>query len=474
MNDVPAAESLRERLAAIVGARHVLTAPDDVAPYCAELRGLFHGRTLAVVVPGSADEIAAILRLANETGTPVVPQAGNTGLVGAQVPDDSGCEIVLSVARLENIRDFDADGGTMVAEAGMILERVQEAASEAGLFFPLALGAQGSCRVGGNIATNAGGTGVLAYGNMRELVLGLEVVLPTGEVWHGLRRLKKDNAGYDLKQLFIGSEGTLGVITAAVLKLFPAPRGRAVAFAGLPDPQAVLALFRGARKAGGPALTGFEILSRTGLEFAVAHLPGARDPLAEPHTWYALIEVSSARSEADAQAMIEEALAAALEAGTITDATIAASLDQAAQFWRIRHGLSEVQGHEGGSIKHDVSVPVARIPEFLARAAEAVTKAVPGARPVPFGHMGDGNIHFNVSQPPGADKTEFLARWAEVNALVHAIVIEMGGSIAAEHGIGRLKRGLLADVRSPLELDLMRRMKRALDPNGILSPGRVL
>jgi FAD/FMN-containing dehydrogenase len=456
MNDIPTSESLRESLGRIVGARHVLTDPDDVAPYCVEPRELYRGATQAVVLPGSTEEVAAILRLANETATPVVPQAGNTGLVGAQVPDESGREIVLSVARLDRIRDLDADGGTMVAEAGVILERVQEAASEAGLFFPLSLGAQGSCQIGGNIATNAGGTGVLAYGNMRELVLGLEVVLPTGEIWHGLRRLKKDNAGYDLKQLFIGSEGTLGVITAAVLQLFPAPRGRAVAFAGLASPEAALALFRGARAAAGPALTGFEILSRTGLEFVTAHLPGVRDPLAEPHPWYALLEVSSARSEEDAQAMLEEALTAALEAGTIADAAIAASLDQAAQFWRIRHGLAEVQRHEGGSIKHDVSV------------------AVPGARPVPFGHMGDGNIHFNVSQPPGVDKAAFLARWEEVNAIVHGIVAEMGGSIAAEHGIGRLKRGLLAEVRRPLELDLMRRLKRALDPNDILNPGRVI
>ncbi|HEX2256841.1 MAG TPA: FAD-binding oxidoreductase [Afifellaceae bacterium] len=474
MNDIQVGEGLRDRLAAIVGASHVLTAPEDVAPYCVEQRELYRGRTPAVVLPGSTEEVAAILRLSTETGTPVVPQAGNTGLVGAQVPDESGREIVLSVARLDRIRDLDPDGGTMVAEAGVILEKVQEAAAGAGLFFPLALGAQGSCRVGGNIATNAGGTGVLAYGNMRELVLGLEVALPTGEVWHGLRRLKKDNAGYDLKQLFIGSEGTLGVITAAVLKLFAAPRGRAVAFAGLSDPDAALALFRGARAAAGPAVTGFEILSRTGLEFVVAHLPGARDPLAEPHPWYALVEISSARSEEDAQAMLEEALAAALGAGDIADAAIAASLEQAAQFWRIRHGLAEVQRFEGGSIKHDVSVPVARIPEFLARAGEAVRQAVPGARPVPFGHMGDGNIHFNVSQPRGADKAAFLARWVEVNAIVHAIVAEMGGSIAAEHGIGRLKRGLLADVRSPLELDLMRRLKRALDPNDILNPGRVI
>jgi FAD/FMN-containing dehydrogenase len=474
MNDKPQSAGLAERLAAIIGARHVLTEPHDLAPYCVEPRELYRGRTPAVVLPGSTDEVAAVMRLANETLTPVVLQAGNTGLVGAQVPDESGREIVLSVARLDRIRELDADGGTMVAEAGVILERAQEAAAAAGLLFPLSLGAQGSCRIGGNIATNAGGTGALAYGTMRELVLGLEVVLATGEVWHGLRRLKKDNAGYDLKQLFIGSEGTLGVITAAVLKLFAAPRGRAVAFAGMASPEAALALFRGARAAAGPALTGFELLSRTGLDFVLAHLPGARDPLAELHPWYALIEISSARSEEDAQAMMEEALAAALEAGAIADAALAASLDQAAQFWRIRHGLAEVQRFEGGSIKHDVSVPVALIPDFIARAEAAVTRAVPGARPVPFGHMGDGNIHFNVSQPPGADKAAFLACWEEVNAIVHAIVAEMGGSIAAEHGIGRLKRDLLTEVRSPLELDLMRRLKRAFDPNNILNPGRVI
>jgi FAD/FMN-containing dehydrogenase len=462
------------QLASIVGGKNVLTSDADTAPYRVEWRGYYHGRTPAVVKPGSAEEISAILKLANETGTPIVPQGGNTGLVGGQTPDESGREVVLSLERMEKIRAVDPDGGTITAEAGVVLERLQQAAEEAGMLFPLSLGAQGSCRIGGNISTNAGGTAVLAYGNTRSLVLGLEVVLPTGEIWNGLRSLVKDNSGYDLKHVFIGAEGTLGVITAAVLKLFPRPRGQAVAFAGVPSPAAALKLFRHAREAAGSGLTGFELLPRILIEFLCDYLPGARDPLASAYPWYVLMEVSSGRGDADAQELAERALAAALEDGSVVDATVAASLDQANLFWRMRHAASEIQKHGGASIKHDVSVPIERVPDFISRTIDAVSAAMPGIRPVPFGHLGDGNLHFNFSQPPAMDGKAFLARRAELHAITHGIVKEFGGSIAAEHGIGRYKRELLKGAKSELELEMMRKIKRAFDPNNILNPGRVV
>ena len=467
-------QSLLARLAEIVGPAHVLTAGDDKQPYLEEWRGYYHGRAPAVVRPSSAEEVSAILRLANETGTPVVPQGGNTGLVGGQIPDESGRELVVSLERLNRIRAIDAEGGTIIAEAGVVLQRLQEAASEAGMLFPLSLGAQGSCRIGGNISTNAGGTNVLAYGNTRSLVMGLEVVLPTGEIWNGLRGLLKDNTGYDLKQLLIGAEGTLGIVTAAVLKLYPKPRGQSVALAGLRDPQDALKLLRLARERGAGALTGFELMAEIVIRMAVDHLPGARDPLVSRHPWYVLLEFSSGRSEADAQELAENVLGEALSAGIVADAAIATSIEQAKSFWRMRHGISEVQKHEGASIKHDVSVPVQRVPEFLQRAMIGVEAAMPGIRPVPFGHMGDGNIHFNASQPRAMDPQAFLARAPEIHTIVHGIVAELGGSISAEHGIGRYKRDLLKLVKSEIELDLMRRIKKALDPNNILNPGRVI
>ncbi|MYZ48160.1 FAD-binding oxidoreductase [Propylenella binzhouense] len=474
MAEDPDSARLLARLAAIVGERNVLTDPAEQARYLEEWRGLYHGLTPAVIRPATADEVAAVLKVASETRTPVVPQSGNTGLVGGQVPDESGHELVVSLDRLDRIRAIDVEGGTMTVEAGTVLQRVQEAAEEAGLFFPLSLGSQGSCRIGGNISSNAGGTGVLSYGNTRSLVLGLEVALPSGELWNGLRALHKDNSGYDLKQLFIGAEGTLGIVTAAVLKLFAKPRGRSVAFVGLSAPRQALGLFQLARERTGSLLTGFELIGRTGLEFAVRHLPGARDPLAEAHSWYVLLEISSGRSEADAQELMEAVLSAAFQDGLLADATIASSGEQQAAFWELRHGLSEVQKHEGASVKHDVSVAVHLIPEFIERALAAVTATVPGCRPVPFGHMGDGNIHFNISQPVGAAPGGFMARAGALNDAVHGIIADLGGSIAAEHGIGRSKRELLRRVRAPLELDLMRRVKAAIDPLGIMNPGRVI
>jgi FAD/FMN-containing dehydrogenase len=390
--------------------------------------------------------------------------------VGGQTPDMSGGAVLISTHRLDRIREVDGDENLMVAEAGVTLQRAQGAAEEAGRLFPLSLGSEGTCTIGGNIATNAGGTGVLAYGNTRDLVMGVEAVLPDGRIWNGLRRLRKDNTGYDLKHIFIGSEGTLGIVTAAVLKLFPAPRETATAFVAVPTPQAALELFRLARGRAGQALTGCELMPRIGLELTVEHIPGTRDPLGEPSPWYVLLELSSPLEVGLAETM-ETILSEGFERGTVTDAAIAASVDQAQAFWRIRLGLSEAQGHAGGSIKHDVSTPLSKVADFVVKATAAVEKHLPGARVVAFGHLGDGNIHFNVSQPLGADKAEYLKGWDAMNRVVHDIVADYGGSIAAEHGVGRLKRELLVGVKSEVELDLFRSVKQALDPKGLFNPG---
>ncbi|WP_245479541.1 FAD-binding oxidoreductase, partial [Hansschlegelia zhihuaiae] len=428
------------------------------------------GRAALVLTPRSTEEVAAIVRLAYETGTPIVPQGGNTGLVGGQTPDASGAAILISTQRLDRIREVDADENLMVVEAGVTLQRAQDAAADAGRLFPLSLGSEGTCTIGGNIATNAGGVGVVAYGNTRDLVLGVEAVLPDGRIWNGLRRLRKDNTGYDLKHLFIGSEGTLGIVTAAVLKLFPAARETATAFVAVPTPHAALELFRLARGRAGQALTGCELMPRIGLEFVLDHMADARDPLAEPSPWYVLLELSSPLEVGLADTM-EKILETAFEDGTVTDAAIAASMDQAQSFWRLRLGLSEAQGHAGGSIKHDVSTPLSKVADFIVEASAAVEKHLPGSRVVAFGHLGDGNIHFNVSQPVGADKKDYLKGWDAMNRIVHDIVADYGGSIAAEHGVGRLKRGLLPGVKSEVELDLFRQVKRALDPKGLFNPG---
>ncbi|RXT52797.1 hydroxyacid dehydrogenase [Bosea sp. Tri-44] len=462
-----------EALAGIVGAKNVITDADAMVPYLKEPRGLFHGKAQAVVRPGSTAEVSAVMRWASETGATVVPQGGNTGMVGGQTPVAEGREIILSLQRLDKVRSVDVSGDTMTVEAGVILQKAQEAAEAAGRLFPLSLASEGSCTVGGNLSSNAGGTAVIAYGNARELCLGLEVVLADGRVWNGLRQLRKDNTGYDLKNLFIGSEGTLGIITAAVLKLFPLPTARATAFLAVPDPEAALSLLNKAKASAGGTLTTFEIMPRIGLDFVVRHASGARDPLSEPSPWYVLMEVS-AQAEAGLSEAVEAFLGEALEEGLVTDAVLAGSLGQRADLWKLREMLSEVQTHEGGSIKHDISVPLHATPEFLKRATARVEAMVPGCRPVPFGHLGDGNIHFNVSQPVGADKAAYLAGWSAMNEAVHAIVTELKGSISAEHGIGRLKRSLLPGVKDPVELDLMRTVKAALDPKGVLNPGSVL
>lgn len=444
-----------------------------MSPYLAEPRDLYHGRALCVLKPSAPQEVARILALCNETGASVTPQGGNTGLVGGQTPDRSGASVVLSLEKLNRIRAVDATADAMTVEAGVTLSQAQDAAQAADRYFPLSLASEGSCTIGGNLATNAGGVHVLAYGSMRDLVLGVEVALADGRLLSTLGALRKDNTGYDLTRLFVGSEGTLGVITAATLKLFPPPRSHAVAFLGLRDPAQALLLLNFVKGRAGPMLNAFELVSRQGLELVLRHIPGTRDPLAQPHDWYALIELA-AFADGEAERAAAEILAAAIDADLAQDATLAQSLDQARALWKLRESMSEAQKREGGSIKHDIAVPVNAIPRFIDEAGRRLRAAFPQARPVPFGHMGDGNIHYNVSQPIGADKTEFIARWAEVNAIVHGVVHEFGGSISAEHGIGRLKRDLLRETKDPVALDAMRAIKAALDPNGILNPGVLL
>jgi len=462
---------LLPRFAAIVGNKYAITDPQTLAPYLIEGRGLYHGRTSMMLRPGSVGEVQAILKLANETKTPLVPQGGNTGLVGGQIPFDG--ELILSLTRLDNIRDVDAGSNTITCEAGVVLAKAQEAAAAVDRLFPLSLGAEGTCTIGGNLSTNAGGTGAVAYGIARDLVLGLEVVLADGRIMNLLSKLKKNNTGYDLRHIFVGAEGTLGIITAAVVKMFPRPRAVETAFIGLPSPAAAVTLLNLAQARLGGTVTTFELIVRDVIEFAIKHGHGVRDPLAGKHPWYVLMEVSSQHDEGLRES-VEQLLADAGAQGLIEDATIAASLDHAKAFWHMRHILPEVQKPEGGSIKADVSVPVASVPQFLEEASAAAKAIVPGCRPVPFGHLGDGNVHFNVSQPVGADQAQFLARWGEINDAVNKVVLKYGGSISAEHGIGKLKRDSLAKVKDPVALELMRGLKRMLDPNGILNPGKVL
>ncbi|QRG08554.1 FAD-binding oxidoreductase [Xanthobacter dioxanivorans] len=469
--DAARVAGLLERIAARIGARHVVTDTADLAPHLVEGRGLFRGTTPAMVEPSDTQEVAFIVAACAEAGVPVVPQGGNTGLVGGQMPFGG---LLVSLRRLNRIRDLDPVDLTVVAEAGCTLHQVHEAATAAGCLFPLSIASEGSCQIGGNLSTNAGGTAVLRYGNMRELTFGLEVVLPDGRIWNGLSRLRKDNTGYALKDLFIGAEGTLGIITAAVLRLYPAPRSRATALIGLPDPHAALALFRRLRDVAGDALSGFEILPRFGMETVLKHMPGTVRALAGDHAWYVLAELSSTRRGDDLSELAVEVFAAAFEAGEIEDAVVAASEAQADGLWRLREALSDAQKFEGGSIKHDVSVPVSRVPDFIAEAARRCEAHLPGVRVCAFGHMGDGNIHFNLSQPVGMDKADYLARWEAFNRIVHDLVAGLGGSISAEHGIGLLKRDELPLYKDPVALQLMAAIKAAIDPAGIANPGKVL
>ena len=477
---VPRAEAnddaLIRRLRAIVGESHVLVAPADVVAYLTEPRNKFKGITRCVVRPRTRDEVAAVLTLCHETGTALVPQGGNTGLVGGQIPDAGGQAIILSLTRMNAVRDVDPVTNTMTVEAGMTLDAARTLADGVDRLFPLWIASGGSCTIGGNLATNAGGVNVIAFGTARDLVNGIEVVMADGRVLSSLGKLKKDNTGYDLKHLFIGSEGTLGVITAAVLKLVDKPRSVETAFIGLDGPRAALALLGVARAKSAGEVRAFELMPRIAVEFVVQAF-GLREPLVERHPWYVLLEVASS-SDHGLDERLHGLLEEASEAGLIADATVAASLDQAAKLWDLRENISEAQGRFGGSIKHDVSVPVASVPAFLEAVEPAVLATVPGARLCAFGHLGDGNIHCNIQQPPSAgmdgEKAAFLARWPEVNTIVHDLVARFGGSISAEHGIGQLKRDLLPGVKDPVALATMRAIKHALDPKGILNPGKVL
>lgn len=467
-------KKLIERFITIVGVNHALVDQDMIAPYLIEQRGLYHGSTPLVLRPSSTQEVSQIMKLADATATPIVPQGGNTGLVGAQQPDETATGIIVSLERLNRIRSIDIEGNLALVEAGVVLHTLQEKVDEKGRFFPLSLGSEGTCQIGGNLSSNAGGTGVLAYGNSRELCLGLEVVLPDGRILDDLRYVKKDNSGYDLKDLFIGAEGTLGIITAAVMKLFPKPQGKSVAYAGLKSPEKALQLLLLAQKKAGSMLTGFELMAKVGMEMTLNYVKDARAPLENQHEWYVLIDLSSSHSDGEATNIMEDILGEALQQEIIEDASIAQSLSQQKQFWQLREDMSPAQKIEGGSIKHDISVPIASIPDFISEAAKIIEAIAPGARIVCFGHMGDGNLHYNVSQPVGADKGAYLALWGEMNHRIHTLVMNYHGSFSAEHGIGQLKRKELVAFKSPVALSLMHSIKQVFDPKNIMNPGKML
>ena len=455
---MPLDQTLRDRLADIVGAAACIADPAGMAPYLHEERGLYHGKAALVLRPGSTAEVAQIVTACAAANIAIVPQGGNTGLCGGAAAHEDASEVIINLGRMNKVRVVDPVNFTMTVDAGCILADVQKRADESGCLFPLSLAAEGSCQIGGNLATNAGGINVLRYGNARDLVLGLEVVLPDGRVWNGLRALGKDNTGYALRHLFVGAEGTLGIITAAVLKLFPRPVEKATALCALSNLEDATKLLNRARALSGDAVTAFELIPRIGLEMCAKHIAGVSDPFAAPHSWYVLTEFSSSRPDVTVRGSFNALLETAFEDGIIADAVVAESVEQQKNLWRIRESLSEAQKHEGGSIKHDISVPVSRVPQFIADGVAAVLQHFPGVRPVPFGHLGDGNIHFNISQPVGADRAAYLARWEEMNRIVHNIVVGMNGSISAEHGIGLLKVQEMKHYKDPVELDLMRRL----------------
>ncbi len=465
--------SLIEHLVAIVGSDNVLTAANDMAPHLIDWRGRYHGAACCVVRPASTDEVSAVVRACAHAGAAMVPQGGNTSHCGASIPDNSGEAVLISLSRLNRIRVIDPANNTITVEAGCVLQSLQDAALEAGRLFPLSLAAEGTCQIGGNLSTNAGGVQVLRYGNARELTLGLEVVLPNGEIWNGLRGLRKDNTGYDLKQLFIGAEGTLGIITAAVLKLFPLPRATATAWLAIESPQTAVRLLSELQSAFGATLTACELVSDVSLGLVLKNIPGAQAPLAES-PWYLLVELSGAGEEGALSAALENFLGKTLESGAIDDGVLAQSSEQAKRLWALRENISEAQKIEGFSIKHDISVPISRIGEFVDRADAALKKVFPGIRIVTFGHVGDGNLHYNQSKPEAGDNAAFLASQSRVNGIVHDIVHQLGGSISAEHGIGQLKRDELLRYKSPLEMELMRSIKRTFDPQGLMNPGKLI
>jgi len=470
----PVSPDVLARLKAAVGAGSYVDDPADMDTYCRSFRDNWTGRVPLVLRPQSTAETAAVVRICAEAGVGIVPQGGNTGLTGAGQPHDDMSEVIVSTTRMRRIRALDAVNDTITVEAGVVLKEIQAAADRAGRLFPLSLGAEGSCQIGGNISTNAGGVQVLRYGSMRALVLGLEAVLPDGSVWDGLRALRKDNTGYDLKQLFIGAEGTLGIVTAAVLRLFPKPTASETAWIGLASPAAAVALLGHMRTHLGEAISAFELIGRPILDLLLAGVPGHEDPMQGTHAWYVLMDVTGQGPPGSLNGPLSEALASAMEAGHIEDALIAASGAQAARLWRMRESLVEAQAAAGGSIAHDVSVPVSLIPEFLARADAAIAAHYPGVRQCAFGHVGDGNMHYNPVRPVDWEPARYRAERGRINRIVHDIVAELGGSISAEHGIGRSRIDELERYKGAPELAMMRAVKRALDPKGIMNPGKVL
>ncbi len=468
--------SLLNTLAALVGNSHVLSADQghDLQAYQQDWRRRWNGKALAVVRPGNTAEVAAVVRACAAAGVAIVPQGGNTGLVGGGVPDTTGTQVLLSLQRMNRIRALDASNLAITAEAGCVLQHVQQAASEAGLLFPLSLAAEGSCTLGGNLATNAGGTQVLRWGNARELCLGLEVVTAQGEIWEGLTGLRKDNTGYDLRDLMVGSEGTLGIITAATMKLAPQPAATMTALAACSSLEQCVALLKLARSRLGCGLTGFEVMSRFSLDLVAKHFPQLPQPLPGA-VWTALLEHSDTEGETQARMRFEALLGSALEQGVVNDAVVAESLAQSQGLWHLRESIPLAQPMEGLNIKHDISLPVSAIPEFVTRTDAALAARFPGVRLVNFGHLGDGNLHYNVQCPEGGDAARFLGECEhDINTIVFDALLPYGGSFSAEHGIGALKRDELAARKSPVALGLMRRIKAALDPQGLLNPGRVL
>lgn len=459
-----------DAIAEIIGPKGVV-GEADWPPYLHELRGRWAGRASMVVAPASAEETAGIVRLCAKERIAITPQGGNTGLVGGQMPLNG--EILISMKRMKKIRSASAEGMALTVDAGVTLIEAQEAAAKIDRLFPLSIGSEGTCQIGGVISTNAGGVNVLRYGNMRDLVLGIEAVLPSGEIWNGLKSLRKDNTGYDLKQLFIGGEGTLGVITGASVKLFPRPRERATAFAGLSSPEKALSLLSRAQAASGGNVTSFELMSRFSIGLVLKHIPNTRDPLDKEYPWYALIEFSSGR-EGALRAEVEAILGDAMEADEIFDAAIAENEAQAAAFWHMRHSMSEAMRPEGGQAKYDVSVPVASVPAFLKGAGDVVEKRCPGARIIAFGHMGDGNIHYDVLQPAGGDRAAFDRAQGAIEEAVYDVIDRHQGSISAEHGVGLARREDIARRKQPAEIAMMRAIKAALDPLGIMNPGKML
>ncbi len=473
MTDTALSNPIVDTLAAIVGPRGILQG-GDTAAYAEDWRCLYQGSTPAVIRPATVEEVAAVVRACAETGTPLVPQGGNTSMVGGATPRANGRDIVLSLSRMNRIRDVDPQDMTMVAEAGVPWKLAQDAATAAGCLLPLSISSEGTAQVGGILSANAGGNNTVRYGNARDLVLGLEAVMPDGQVWHGLRRLRKDNTGYALRQLLVGAEGTLGIITAAVLKLAPRPTDVQVALCAVPSVSAACALFRRFQSADPGAVQAFEYMSGAGMALVLRHIPGSTLPLGVPADHYALVELATPRAGGGLRDVLESVLEQGLSDDLVLDAAIAESDAQRQAIWKLREEHAEAQKREGASVKNDVSVPVSLVPELIERASAACCALIPGIRPVPFGHLGDGNIHMNLEQPEGMDPAEYLAQDHAIMDTVNEVVRDLGGSFSAEHGVGMLKPYMMQGWRGGAELDAMRRIKAALDPAGIMNPGKLL